>query len=62
MKKKITKKLTLGKEKIAALNREEMSKVVGASVFVLCSESCSVYVICCGPTTEKEKEFVEGKG
>ncbi len=52
-KKSLTKRLALNKEKISTLNYDEMIKVKGASALVLCSESCSVLVICCGPTAEK---------
>ena len=48
-KKKLTKKLTLNKDTITILNPNEMSRIVGASVFLLCTESCSVFLACCDP-------------
>lgn len=63
--KTLTKKLSLNKEKIASLNPGEMSRIIGASVFVPCTESCSIFEPCCGPTTEKDNNKIDldkGKG
>ena len=58
-KKTLTKKLSLNKEKIASLNPDEMSRIIGASIFVACSESCSVFVGCCDPLSRTGCDPVE---
>lgn len=61
-KKTLTKKLTLNKERISALNYVEMNKIKGASVFLLCTESCSVFMACCDPTTKEDNNNDLEKG
>lgn len=46
-KKMLTKKLTLNKKTIARLGEAEMRNLKGASIFVACSESCSIFIMCC---------------
>lgn len=59
-KKKLTKKLELNKENISSLNFDEMSKMKGAiSLVFACTESCSVFVACCEPTTEKDNNNID---
>ncbi|MCK5059125.1 MAG: class I lanthipeptide [Candidatus Aminicenantes bacterium] len=48
-KKKLTNKLTINKEVITSLNTDEMMRIKGASIFVACTESCSIFVACCAP-------------
>lgn len=59
MKKKLHQKLSLSKETIVGLNPDEMKKIKGASILHVCSDSCSVFFICCDTLTrgcpEEEK-------
>lgn len=50
-KNKLTKKLVLNKKTVSNLQDEEMNLIRGASVLFLCTESCSVLVNCCDPTS-----------
>ncbi len=55
MKKKFEKKLALNKKTISNLNKSDMTEVLGGSAIIkscLCSESCSLIMYCCGPTTD----------
>jgi len=54
MKKQIKKKLILNKETIVKLSNAEMGALGGAASLVLiCTESCSLVIWCCTPTTNK---------
>lgn len=63
-KKTLTKKLSLNKEQIASLNPDEMSRIIGASILMPCSDSCSVFLACCDPLSRTDCDPVEkmGKG
>ena len=62
-KKKLTKKLTLNKEKVVTLNYDEMSKIKGASILVPCTESYSILAPCCAPTKNKiDDNWIKAKG
>jgi len=54
MKKKIEKRFSLHKATVTDLNRAEMKKIIGATVFIpscVCSvQSCSAIRYCCPPT------------
>jgi len=47
MKKQINKKLALNKETISKLTEGEMNFIHGATILAYCSDSCSVFGICC---------------
>ena len=54
MKKKIEKRFSLNKATVTDLNRDEMKKIIGATLLVpscVCSvKSCSLIRYCCPPT------------
>lgn len=61
MKKKFIKKLTLKKKTISKLQDDDMRLVKGAYSFDTCgcdTDSCSIVVNCCGPTTEKDNNNI----
>jgi natural product precursor len=47
MKKKFEKKLVLNKKTISNLEHKEMNDIRGGSVIIVCTNSCSVLIICC---------------
>ncbi len=53
MKRILNKKLVLNKNTISNLSDDEMEKIWGATAFLPCTESCSAFLICCDPITEK---------
>jgi len=50
MKKILKKKLVLSKATVANLDKNEMNRIIGASIVAICTESCSIVAICCTPT------------
>lgn len=53
MKKKLTKKLVLNKKTISSLSENDMNLVRGATFNFYCTDSCSLNMGCCPPTTEE---------
>ncbi len=52
MKGKLRKKLVLNKKTISNLSEDEMQQVWGATLFAICTDSCSLFALCC-PTTQE---------
>lgn len=47
MKKSFEKKLVLNKKTITNLEQKEMNDVRGGSIIDVCTNSCSIIIICC---------------
>jgi len=60
MKKKMIKKLVLNKATVTRLDKKDMNLIIGATLVdpYYCSKSCSLVIICCGPTTEPKLEMI----
>ena len=56
MKKKFIKKLDIRKESVSNLSYDNMNEIRGGTVFHICTESCSVFKICCETTTNPVEE------
>ena len=63
MKKKFNKKLLFRKETVSTLTDKNMDKIRGGTVFFDCTESCTVFFVCCDTKTiPLEKNLVPAKG
>ena len=56
MKKQFTKKLVLQKETVSTLTDNQMDMLRGGTAFLICTESCSAFMICCNTKTIPIKE------
>lgn len=51
MKKKFSKKLIFKKETVSTLTDKNMDMLKGGTVFFYCTESCTVFFVCCDTKT-----------
>ena len=59
MKKRMSKRLILNRVTVSRLSQEDMNAVVGATLYLPCTESCSLYIQCCPVTTTKKLDLQE---
>ncbi len=56
MKRKFTNKLVLNKKTVSNLTNNDMNTIHGGSLLWVCSESCSVIMMCCDTKTNPIEE------
>jgi len=61
MKRKFEKKLVLSKTTVATLDRGEMNRIIGATLVLICTESCSLAIGCCTPTKKYALEQIQAE-
>jgi len=62
MKKIVKKRLVLSKATVANLDKDEMNRIIGASLVMICTESCSLVMLCCTPKTKEGLNQLAGMG
>jgi hypothetical protein len=60
MKKIVKKRLVLSKATVANLDKDAMNRIIGASIVIICTESCSVAILCCTPKTKEKLDQMVG--
>lgn len=63
MKKKFSKKLVFRKETVSTLSDKNMDKIKGGTLFFDCTESCTLFFVCCDTKTnplEEKRAQAEG--